>query len=660
MWQKTCAAKGYFASSKYTCLPESEKTQKRVCYSNKNILVQYESLLNSIRISIKRGKRYQHWIDTGLYRYPHLLLNDTHSPDYSLIIHNSLAELENKYSLGNNSVYQSDRKLLAMVRQYICRIVSRIDENIEQFGEDAQLIKSRNYFLNMLNASARTLEEALQRVLFWSSLFWQTGHRHVGLGRLDWILNDAVFCKINDESFTVISDFYDELHRFYEYKSAQIKGDTGQIIILGGSRPDGSYFCNNLTYLFIEVLKNKLLPDPKIVLRTSAKMPEDLLELSLRTIQTGIGCPLLANDDRIVPCLQDYGYKKDDAYNYITSSCWEPLIFGKSWGKGNMEDVNFARAMVETYSSEAFTECRNFQEVLNIFVHMLQKETERAISNIDKIRWEKNPLMTLFTEGCAESGKDMAEGGAVYHDYGILAVGTANAVDSLMNIKKLVFEGKDFSLQQLKEAAQLNFAGYGDIREALEEERFFGTDSSETVWLVNYLMRCAADICKKYRSCYGGRVKIGFSSPSYVTAGYACGATLDGRLKECPLSVHISSGRGMPYTQIFNFAAALDYSGFCHNGNVTDLIISPAFLEENFTKFKKIIKTGLAAGVFQIQINVTGSRQLIEASRHPQKYPNLIVRVWGFSAYFADLPKQYKEMLIKRTMESEKTAKQYV
>ena len=72
------------------------------------------------------------------------------------------------------------------------------------------------------------------------------------------------------------------------------------------------------------------MPDPKVLLRISKNTPRDLIKLSIDCIKTGVGCPLFANDDVIIPKLIKFGYEKNDAYNYVTSACWEPLIPNKS------------------------------------------------------------------------------------------------------------------------------------------------------------------------------------------------------------------------------------------------------------------------------------------------------------------------------------------
>ena len=120
------------------------------------------------------------------------------------------------------------------------------------------------------------LKSALQAILFWNSLLWQTGHTLVGLGRLDKVLETY---EVPDDAESLICDFLKTLHSEYTFKSASLKGDTGQIIILGGLDTEKNYFCNDYTKLFIKCLEKVHLPDPKILLRCSAAMPTDLLEI---------------------------------------------------------------------------------------------------------------------------------------------------------------------------------------------------------------------------------------------------------------------------------------------------------------------------------------------------------------------------------------------
>ena len=135
--------------------------------------------------------------------------------------------------------------------------------------------------------------------------------------------------------------------------------------------------------------------------------------------------------------------------------------------------------------------------------------------------------------------------------------------------------------------------------------------------------------------------------------GNVTGATLDGRKQGEPLSTHISCDKDIAYTELISFAAKLDYSNGGFNGNVVDMMVSPDFIKSNMEKFNLLIETGILQGFFQLQMNVVSSDILIKAKRNPDKYKNLIVRVWGFSAFYVDLPVSYQNMLIKRALKSE-------
>lgn len=101
------------------------------------------------------------------------------------------------------------------------------------------------------------------------------------------------------------------------------------------------------------------------------------------------------------------------------------------------------------------------------------------------------------------------------------------------------------------------------------------------------------------------------------------------------------------------FAGSLRHGKYGFNGNVVDFFISPGLLEENSDKLKQFLKAAISVGFFQMQMNILYSATLIDAKQHQEKYPGLIVRVWGFSAYFKDLPEEYQDLLIERAWANE-------
>lgn len=618
---------------------------------NTNRTKQFITLLQKIKISLSENTRFQHWMDEDLYFINRKHVLDSCSPNYRLILGNSINTLIAGNSKKQNCVEKSNVIVLDSIKGYIERAVTLMEK-----CNSERVLWSKNIFKRMIDSKAESLEEALQRILFWSSLFWQSNHQLIGLGRLDVILEPYIDGLSDSEIINVLEDFIHELHRYYEFKSGSLMGDTGQIIILGGKTTEGKYFCNRLTYCFIQALKNTKLPDPKILLRVSRDMPQDLLELSIASNAIGIGSPLLSNDDVIVPALEEFGYSHENACNYITSACWEPFCYGKSLGKMNLAHINFAQILEKLYTQSEFENISSFEELFDQYNEILKNDVKAILKQIDKIQWEEDPLMTLFTEGCAQSGKDIADGGAIHNDYGFLSVGMANTINSLCNIRNLVFEEKKYTLSELKNAALSNYAQNESLRKVLFDSAYFGKVNDSTLALINKITDSVECVCKGYSNRFGGKVKFGLSSPSYLDAGQNVGAIYDGRKAGEPLSVHISSKLGEPYTELISFAGKLDYSGCKCNGNVVDFFVSPTFIQDNFEKFCSFIRSAIKVGFFQMQMNVVSSATLIAARKNPELYPNLIVRVWGFSAYFKDLPDQYKDLLIKRALESEMAA----
>ena len=152
--------------------------------------------------------------------------------------------------------------------------------------------------MNMIAKPATDFAEALQRILFFDQMYWQMGQRLMGLGHLDAMLYPIYNRGIKNGSLTreeallLIQEFMESLHQYCWLKSNMLLGDTGQIIILG-------YSCNELTYLFLEALRTLKLPDPKILLRVSNDTSDELMRAALLCMKSGVGSPILANDDVI-------------------------------------------------------------------------------------------------------------------------------------------------------------------------------------------------------------------------------------------------------------------------------------------------------------------------------------------------------------------------
>ena len=621
----------------------------------RNIASDINALLKKIEIVIKADNQFVYFIDTfKTIAVPGNIISNF-SLDYSKVINGSFSELVNK-ALGNDNY----GRMAEQLSEGIAVLCNRVIKTIE-ISELPLTIKEKRIsdFKRMLNSPADHFDEALQRILFFNQLLWQTRHRLNGLGRLDKMLAHLYEKDINDGIYTqeniadMLDDFLYQLSRYSKYKSDALEGDIGQIIVVGGLKHDQSYFYNDLTVLFLQAQAKLKCPDPKIVLRVSKHMPEKILKVAVQSLLSKTGSPLFSNDDVVIPPLKEFGIREKDAYEYCTSACWEPYIVGKSFDQNNIAVFDFYTVLDEILSSKEQKTSESFENLVNIYIINLQNAFKKFLDDIDKLKWAKDPLVSLFTDDCSNRRLDISEGGAIYNNYGITTVGLSNVVDSLFVLKHLVFETKEYSLYELNVARRNNYEGYQDIYRRIQNAKhYYGHDDIETIKLVNRITKSLSDVAGNYKNKLGGTVKFGLSSPAYNMLSKKTTADFSGRKSGMPYNTHISC-MDSAYTEIVNFAGKLNYGNQRFNGNVVDFFVSPLFLEKNIDKFTLFLKSAIRSGFFQMQMNVMDSKTLIDAKKFPEKYAGLIVRVWGFSAYFNDLPNSYKDIMIERALKAE-------
>lgn len=618
---------------------------------------QIRKLFNKVKIKINQEDRYVYNIDLFKTTSRKNLVIDNMTVDYSKILNNSLNDFTKINNQLTNGEYKTNQK------DVILGIGEYIDRECEEIRKSDRADKEKiiQYLMNIKDKKAVSFDESIQRILFFNQLLWQVGHNLNGLGRLDKILEKSYnYDKKNkgltkDKAKEMIKDMAKILNKYFWFKSSALMGDTGQIIILGGKEIDGSYFCNELTYMFIEAIEELQLPDPKVFLRVTDQVPRDLMELSLRCIKTGIGSPLFSNDDVIIPKLIEFGYDEEDAYNYVTAACWEPLIAGKSVERNNIDTFVYMQPFYEMLENENLDKINSLEELMKDYKKYLEKYINNFVQHLDGIDWEEAPLLSMIVDGCNEKLMDVSLGGAMYNNYGVTSVSLGSVVNSIFNINKFVFQEKKYTLSELNEYRKNNFTNNDELRNKLKNQpKRYGTENDEIINLTNTITGFINDILKNKKNKFGGEIKFGFSAPTYIMQSIDAPASFDGRKNGEPFGVHISSDKAsVPYTELIQFATKLKYDGHRFNGNVIDFMITPNFIEDNFDKMVDFIILSISLGFFQMQMNVTSSDILIKAKANPREYENLIVRVWGFSAYFIDLPDNYKDLLIERALKNE-------
>lgn len=587
---------------------------------------------------------YDSWTGRMVYRKKMMITSVT--VDYATVLCSNLQEKINHLLKKRESAFSKrEKSMIEAVYKFRDRILYGLLARQDKRG----MILS-DFFKNFLDRKPESLDEAIQKLLFYNALFWQAGHWQNGLGRLDMVLmpyyeedlRKGVVSKTSAKE--MIREMCVVLGRDMKAKSRALIGDTGQYILLGGVDQDGDTIQNDLTEIFLEVFTELKVPDPKLILRVNKDTSDVIWRKAIDCILTGCGSPLIINEKKVMDGMVEFGYDKDDVWNFGTSACWEPLIIGKSFDQNNpllnIPVIDSLNKLMESGDSY-----ENFEEFLDTYKVVLKKQ---VLENIQDVEFDCSPLYSLFFDDCIEKQKDFSDGGAKYAYHGVQIVSFPNLINALLNLKTYVFEQKLFSLSDCKNALKANFEGYDDMRQVLLSNPLkFGSTDKTVVGLTNELMQFISDVVAT-KTMNGQKTKVGFSSSHYLIVCKGVGASMDGRLASAPFAVHISPvSQKIDLQEVLDFAGSLDYSGNKMNGNVVDFIVPKAYADAP-EKLTAILKNAMTTGVYELQLNVLNAETLKDAKAHPEKYPSLVVRVWGFSAYFNDLPEEYKDNLIAR------------
>lgn len=612
-----------------------------------NASLQFRELADWIKVNIDSYYIYPY--DGTLIRsiYRHLRPIASITPDYSKILSSNLETVRNEIFKCQDDKY---KKALNKSLEATITLLNRIIMALKKETDNTRTKELLPYFINMFDKPVQSFDEALQRILFYNSMFWQNGIQHNGIGRLDLILCHYYEKDIKEgvitrkSAKTKLINFINILAKDTKRKSAAFIGDTGQVIILGGIDQYGRIIENEITYMLLEIFSEHPVPDPKLLFRVNKHTRLKAWDLIVASILKGSGSPLIINEDKVIPLLNDFGYETNDTWNFGTSACWEPLIIGKSFDQNNaISNIIILDALSETIHKSEFKTFEDFLADLNDCIN-------KQINKIDtKLEFDKCPFLSMFIDGCIEKGIDIGDGGAKYNFHGLLVVGLPNIVNAVLNIREVVFNKKILNIKDLVAAVDSNYEKAEDILYLLlSNTRKFGSTDPDVIRLTNQITS-VIDSAMKLKTMKGKPLKVGFSSPGYIELSKRYPASLDGRKKGDPFAVHISPiSSKVDISEVLNFAAKLDYGGSRINGNVVDFILPMSYTSKP-EQLALILKDACQKGVFELQLNVLNKEKLIQAKKHPEMYPELIVRVWGFSAYYSDLPEDYKDYIIARS-----------
>ena len=460
-----------------------------------------------------------------------------------------------------------------------------------------------------------------------------------------------------------------------------------QNVTIAGQTTDKKDAVNDLSFLVLKSVAQTRLTQPNLTVRYHKNINKRFLDECVEVMRLGFGMPALNNDEIIIPSFMDWQVKEEDAYNYSAIGCVETAVPGK-WGYRctGMSYINFPRMLLCTMNNGVdltsnkrftkgygyFTEMESYEELLKAWDKTIREITRYSViveNVIDKASERDVPdiLCSALTDDCIARGKTIKEGGAVYDFISGLQVGIANMADCLAAIKKLVYEEKKITRQELWDAILDDFSSPKNkkIQEMLiREAPKYGNDDDYVDQLIVEAYDSYIEEIEKYPNTRYNRGSIGgirYAGTSSISANVGQGmstmATPDGRNAFEPLAegcspAHNSDKNGP--TAVFKSVSKLRTNkitgGVLLNQKMTPQMLST---EENRQKLELLIKTFFnRLHGYHVQYNIVSKETLIDAQKHPEKHKDLIVRVAGYSAFFNVLSKKTQDDIIGRTEQS--------
>lgn len=460
-----------------------------------------------------------------------------------------------------------------------------------------------------------------------------------------------------------------------------------QNVTIAGQTTDKKDAVNDLSFLVLKSVAQTRLTQPNLTVRYHKNINKHFLDECVEVMRLGFGMPALNNDEIIIPSFMDWQVKEEDAYNYSAIGCVETAVPGK-WGYRctGMSYINFPRMLLCTMNNGVdltsnkrftkgygyFTEMESYEELLKAWDKTIREITRYSViveNVIDKASERDVPdiLCSALTDDCISRGKTIKEGGAVYDFISGLQVGIANMADCLAAIKKLVYEEKKITRQELWDAILDDFSSPKNkkIQEMLiREAPKYGNDDDYVDQLIVEAYDSYIEEIEKYPNTRYNRGPIGgirYAGTSSISANVGQGmstmATPDGRNAFEPLAegcspAHNSDKNGP--TAVFKSVSKLRTNkitgGVLLNQKMTPQMLST---EENRQKLELLIKTFFnRLHGYHVQYNIVSKETLIDAQKHPENHKDLIVRVAGYSAFFNVLSKKTQDDIIGRTEQS--------
>ncbi|MBQ9939655.1 MAG: pyruvate formate-lyase [Oscillospiraceae bacterium] len=546
-------------------------------------------------------------------------------------------------------------------KEYGMRMLEKLDECIRVCDEYRETVRSNRRLCNALqnvpHKGASTFYEACVFIKLCIYFLRIDKAAHLGFGRFDQYMysfyeNDKKNGVTDEEIFETLEAFFISINYDSDLYTGVQQGDNGQSMVLGGFDKEGNSMYNELSEMCMRASLELNLIDPKINLRVGKNTPDEIYVKATQLTKQGLGFPQYCNDDVVVPGLVKLGYEREDALNYVVAACWEYIIPNSGADFPNIRTFNFPLVVNNTLHQK-LNLCESFDELLAEVDSAIKCESDRLIQSVYGYAEKNQPLLSLFIDGCIQKLADMWRGGAKYTNFGCHGAGISNAADALAAVKRCVFDEQTVTKAELLQALESNFEGFSELRNTLRSCPKMGNNDAEADDIAMHLMSVFSKSMNNRSNGSGGVWRAGTGSAmEYIFTAAKCPATADGRKASEPYSSSFSPSLDVKTNGLLSVIQSFtkyDMTDIINGGPLT-LEIHDSVLRNDIgiEKTAQLVKLYVELGGHQLQLNSINRERLLDAQKNPEKYPNLIVRVWGWSGYFNELDIEFQNHVIRR------------
>ena len=443
---------------------------------------------------------------------------------------------------------------------------------------------------------------------------------------------------------------------------------------IGGVDAQGNDATNELSYLLLDAAIDTHVPHHTITVRVHKNTPEKLMVKALECVRSGIGMPAFVGDESNIEFfIRQPGnhLTLEEARDWCCTGCVDANVPGIT--RTQVACFFIVPQAMDIALHNGF--CRYTKEMVGKAIGDVTKMSYEQLENaiFDEIRYlmrmanerinieliaERNLFPDVFRSSLMRDGvkvgKDMYNRRFDFENGAVLgAVGAVNAGNGLYAIKKLIFEQKKYTMEELMAALDADWVGYEAMQKDFRDQPKYGNNIPEVDELINKFYQLHADTCLSLPCVYGASLEPNAISISvHQPGGAVTGATPDGRkggaiLADASLSPdHGTDVRG----PLAVFQSAMRVQQAAYQGTLMNMKFHPTALktEDDLKKLGGMIKTYLTHGGKHVQFNVVNKEEMLDAKVHPEDHPELIVRVAGFSAYFTRLTPAVQDEVIDR------------